>query len=96
MKSPLLAIAAFEFRSRARLISTWVYFTIFFALAMLWMAAAGGLFQDANIAFGSAKIAINSPLALMQTTAVLGLLGVTVMAAIMGRAVQQDFEHRMQ
>jgi hypothetical protein len=63
---------------------------------MLWMAAAGGLFKDASISFGSGKVAVNSPFALMQTTAVLGLLGVTVMAAIMGRAVQQDFEYRMQ
>jgi len=32
----------------------------------------------------------------MQTVAVLGMLGVIVMSAIMGRAVQQDFEHRTQ
>ena len=94
--SSLLAIAGFEFRSRLKLISTWVYFLIFFALAMLWMAAAGGLFKDASIAFGSGKVAVNSPFALMQTVGVLGMLGVIVMSAIMGRAVQQDFEHRMQ
>lgn len=89
-------IAGFEFRSRLRLLSTWVYFLIFFALAMLWIAAAGGLFKDASISFGSGKVAVNSPFALMQTVVVLGLLGVTVMSAISGRAVQQDFEHRMQ
>lgn len=90
------AIAGFEFRSRLKLISTWVYFLIFFALALLWMAAAGGLFKDASISFGSGKVAVNSPFALMQTVVVLGLLGVTVMSAITGRAVQQDFEHRTQ
>jgi len=94
--SSLLAIAGFEFRSRLKLISTWVYFLIFFAVALLWMAAAGGLFKDAAIAFGSGKVAVNSPFALMQTVAVLGMLGVIVMSAIMGRAVQQDFEHRTQ
>jgi len=36
-----LTIAAFEFRTRLRRISTWVYFVILFALAMLWVAAAG-------------------------------------------------------
>ena len=94
--SPLLAIAGFEFRSRLKLISTWVYFLVFFAVALLWMAAAGGLFKDAAVSFGSGKVAINSPFALMQTVGVLGMLGVIVMSAIMGRAVQQDFEHRMQ
>jgi ABC-type transport system involved in multi-copper enzyme maturation permease subunit len=92
----MLTIAGFEFRSRLKLISTWVYFAVFFALALAWMAAAGGLFKDANIAFGSGKVAINSPFALMQTVVVLGLFGVSVMAAIMGRAVQQDFEYRTQ
>lgn len=92
----LLAIAGFEFRSRLKLISTWVYFIVFFALTMLWMAAAGGLFENANVAFGSGKVAVNSPFALAATTSVLGLFGTVVMAAIMGRAVQQDFEYRTQ
>ena len=90
----MFAIAGFEFRSRLKLLSTWVYFIVFFAIATLWIAAAGGLFKDANISFGSGKVAVNSPFALAQTIAVLGIFGVTVMAAIMGRAVQQDFEHR--
>ncbi len=90
----LPAIAAFEFRSRLRLVSTWVYFAIFFALSLLWIAAAGGLFKEANVSFGSGKVAVNSPFALAQTVAILGMFGITVMSAIMGRAVQQDFEHR--
>ncbi|RQP25007.1 ABC transporter permease/M1 family aminopeptidase [Piscinibacter terrae] len=90
----MFAIASFEFRSRLKLLSTWVYFILFFSLSMLWMAAAGGLFKDANVSFGSGKVFVNSPFALAQTVSVLGLVGVTVMAAIMGRAVQQDFEYR--
>jgi ABC-2 type transport system permease protein len=92
----LLAIASFEFRSRLKLLSTWVYFLVFLAIALLWIAAAGGLFKDANISFGSGKVAVNSPYALAQTVAVLGMLGITVMAALMGRAVQQDVEYRTQ
>ena len=90
----MFAIASFEFRSRLKLISTWVYFLVFFSIAMLWIAAAGGLFKDANVSFGSGKVFVNSPYALTQTVSVLGMLGITVMAAIMGRAVQQDFEYR--
>jgi ABC-2 type transport system permease protein len=90
----MFAIASFEFRSRLKLISTWVYFLVFFALAMLWIAAAGGLFKEANISFGSGKVFVNSPYAVTQTVSVLGMFGITIMAAIMGRAVQQDFEYR--
>ena len=92
----MFTIAAFEFRSRLRLVSTWVYFLVFFALAMLWIAAAGGLLANANISFGSGKVAVNSPFGIAITTSVLGIFGTTVMAAIMGRAVQQDFEYRTQ
>ena len=92
----MFAIASFEFRSRLKLLSTWVYFAVFFALAMLWLAAAGGLFPSASISFGSGKVAVNSPFGLAITTSILGIVGTTVMAAIMGRAVQQDFEYRTQ
>ena len=91
-----IAIASFEFRSRLKLVSTWVYFLVFFCLALLWIAAAGGLFKEANISFGSGKVAVNSPFALAQTVSFLGMFGITVMAAIMGRAVQQDVEYRTQ
>ena len=90
----LLTIAAFEFKTRTKRISTWVYFAIFFALAMLWVAAAGGSIQGAIVSFGSGKIWINSPYAISQTVSFLGMFGLTVIAALMGRAVQQDFEYR--
>src|SRR5207248_464845 len=48
----------------------------------------------ANIIFGSGKVWINSPYAISQTVAFLGLFGLTVTAAMMGRAVQRDFEYR--
>jgi len=88
------AIAGFEFGTRLRRISTWVYFAIFFALAMAWVAAAGGAIPDAIVSFGSGKVWINSPYAVAQTVAFLGMVALTVIAAVMGRAVQQDFEYR--
>jgi ABC-type transport system involved in multi-copper enzyme maturation permease subunit len=91
--STTLEIARFEFLARVRQKSTWVYFLIFLSLAMLWIAAAGGMFKDANISFGSGKVWVNSPFALATTVAFLGIFGLTVMSAIMGRAVQQDAEY---
>jgi hypothetical protein len=89
----MFAIAMFEARQRLKLLSTWVYFASFLLLAMLWMAAAGGVFKGATITFGS--LVIDSPRSLMFTTSFLGSLGVIVMAAMMGRSVQQDFEYDM-
>jgi ABC-type transport system involved in multi-copper enzyme maturation permease subunit len=89
-----IAIAGFEVRTRLARLSTWVYFVVFAALATLWIAAAGGVFASANIIFGSGKVWINSPYAIAQTVAVLGMIGSTVIAALAGRSVQQDFEYR--
>ena len=90
----LLAIARFEIRQRLRLLATWVYFGAFVALAMLWTAAAGGVFKETVVAFGP-RVLIDGPRQVALSTAFLGCLGVVVMAAVMGRAVQQDFEHEM-
>ena len=96
MSAPLAAIAAFEFRTRVKRISTWVYFAIFFALAMLWTAAAGGAIPNAIVSFGSGKVWVNSPYAIAQTVAFLGMAALTIVAAVMGRSVQQDFEYRVE
>lgn len=90
----MLAIALFEARQRLKLLSTWVYFAMFLALAMLWMAAAGGVFKEAYVSFGG-KVFINAPRSVALTVAFLGCLGVIVVAAMMGRSVQQDFEYDM-
>ncbi|WP_426209973.1 M1 family aminopeptidase [Massilia sp. TWP1-3-3] len=90
----MLAIALFEARQRLKMLSTWVYFGMFFAIAMLWMAAAGGVFKEAYVSFGSNAL-INSPQSISITVAFLGCVGVIVMAAMVGRSVQQDFEYDM-
>ena len=89
----MFAIALFEARQRLKLLSTWVYFIGFLALSLLWMAAAGGVFKGAHVTFGS--LLIDSPRSLMFTTSILGSVGVIVIAAMMGRSVQQDFEYDM-
>lgn len=87
-------MARFECQSRLRLISTWVYLLLFAAMAGLWTAAAGGAFAGATVSFGSDKVLVTGPYALSQTITLLGFLGVSIVAAMTGRSVQQDFEHR--
>ncbi|HVT35081.1 MAG TPA: ABC transporter permease subunit, partial [Nevskiaceae bacterium] len=89
----LLAIAGFELRSRLKMPSTYAYFALYVAIAAFWMAAAGGAVDSAQISFGSEKVLINGPYALAQLLTLLGFMGISVIAAMMGRAVQQDFEH---
>jgi ABC-2 type transport system permease protein len=93
MHGNILNIALFELRSRLKLISTWVYCVMYAFLAGLWMAAAGGAIASASVSVGSDKIFINAPFPLAIAITVLGFTGVTVIAAMMGRAVQQDFEY---
>ncbi|MBC3916327.1 hypothetical protein H8L32_02400 [Undibacterium sp. CY18W] len=88
----MLTILLFELRQKCRSLSSYVYFLIFFSLAMLWMAAAGGTFASASIDFGG-KVFINSPVAVFQSITFLAYLGTSTVAAIMGQATHQDVEH---
>lgn len=72
--------------------SSYIYFLVFFSLALLWMAAAGGLFTGASIGFGG-KVNINAPVAVFQSITFLGYLGISTVAALMGQATHQDIEH---
>jgi hypothetical protein len=50
------------------------------------------VFKDAVVSFGS-RVMINAPRSIALSTAILGSFGVIVVAAMMGRSVQQDFEY---
>ncbi|MGO4478953.1 ABC transporter permease/M1 family aminopeptidase [Massilia sp. 2TAF26] len=88
----LYAIALFEARQRLKLLSTWVYFASFLALAMLWVAASGGAFKDFTVSFGG-RVLVNGPRQVALSVALLGCFGIVVAAAMLGRSVQQDFEY---
>ncbi|HEY1603831.1 MAG TPA: hypothetical protein VGG64_29785, partial [Pirellulales bacterium] len=89
-------IAAFEVRKRCSLLSTYVYFGLFFAMAFLTTIVAGGAFQGtALIVSGSGgKTWINSPYVIFSMTSLLSYFGLLVTSAIMGGAVYQDFHYR--
>ncbi|HEY2511413.1 MAG TPA: hypothetical protein VGI39_11180, partial [Polyangiaceae bacterium] len=91
----LLHIAGFELRRRLRMLSTYVYFAVFFGIGFLWMSLAGGAFPGASVDFGAGgKVFINAPLSLLFMTSIGGYLGTTLTAAIAGRATFQDVDHR--
>jgi ABC-2 type transport system permease protein len=90
----MLSIALFELRQRLKLLSTWVYFGVFFALAFLAMNATGGAFKTVMMG-GSVggKVLANSPYMLSSLLTLLGFSGVIVTGGVMGQAVYQDFAH---
>lgn len=90
----IAVIARFEASQRLKLLSTWVYFAIFLALGLTWMLASSGMLRNLNIYVGS-QLMIDAPRLVALATAMVGSLGVVVVAAVMGRSVQQDFEHQM-
>jgi ABC-type transport system involved in multi-copper enzyme maturation permease subunit len=91
----LTAIAAFECRQRLRSISTYVYFTVLFALAVFFVAVMGGAVKGATIDFGTgSKVNVNSPYALNAVYVLIASFGTPIVAAIAGRAVYQDIDYR--
>src|ERR1017187_4730826 len=86
-------IAAFEFSQRVRRISTYVYFLVFFGLALLFVLMSGGAFSDATVDFGTGgRVLVNSPFALNVIIAFVTFFGVVVSAAIAGQATYQDVD----
>ena len=88
----LISIALFEIRKRLGLLSTWVYFALFFAVGVLSMLAAGGAFTNVSAGAGTEKVLANAPAILQGFIGVVSILGVLVSAAVFGQAVHQDFE----
>lgn len=89
----MLSIALFELRQRLKLLSTWVYFGVFFVLACLAMNAAGGAFKGVVVGGAGGKVLANAPFTLVNVFTVLSLCGVMVTGGVMGQAVYQDFAH---
>ncbi len=89
----LWTIASFELVNRLKRISTWVYCVVYAFLGGMFMAVAGGAFEHVRLSMGGDKILINGPYSLAVSISLLGFTGVTVIAALFGRAVQQDFEY---
>ncbi|MFE8605081.1 M1 family aminopeptidase [Archangium violaceum] len=89
----MLSIALFELRQRLKLLSTWVYFGVFFALAFLALNATGGAFKTIMVGGSGGKVLANSPYMLSSLLTLLGFSGVIVTGGVMGQSVYQDFAH---
>src|ERR1700687_2053260 len=90
----MLSIFAFELLHRLRRLSTYIYAAVFFALSVLLFSATAGAFKGAAVSLGGGeKVMVNSPFPLAQIIGLLSFWGLPVTAAMMSRAVQQDFDY---
>ncbi|HLT32133.1 MAG TPA: ABC transporter permease subunit [Myxococcaceae bacterium] len=88
----LLPILRYELRTLLRQKSTWVFTAVLFAMGLLLMCAAAGVFPGAGVGSSRGKVSANAPLVIMSFSASLSSLAMLITAAVMGKAVQRDFE----
>lgn len=90
------AIFKFEIKYRLNRPATYLYFTIFALVGLLYGAIMGGAFgsEIAVVITGGGKNLANSPYNIMQITGAVGQIGIFVVAAFMGVPVYRDFEHK--
>lgn len=83
-----------ELRSRFKMISTYVYFFLFFSLSFLIMNIAGGAIPGAavNSFKNGENIIANSPVMLNMLTVVIFYFGLIVVASIFGNSAVKEFE----
>ena len=83
------ALLAWELKSGVTRVSTWVYFGLFFGMSFAMMLAAGGAWE-AGPDLG--RNLANSPAAISAMIPMFVLLGMTITAAIAGRALYADYD----
>jgi ABC-type transport system involved in multi-copper enzyme maturation permease subunit len=82
-------IAKFEISYLLRRPATYVYFFVFFLLTFLFMTT-----DVVQIGGGIAKVKINSPFVIFQSTLIMTIVGVVITTALAGTAVIRDFQFK--
>jgi ABC-2 type transport system permease protein len=81
----------FELRYYARRPSTWIFIVVFAAMGFMMINAAGGAFRMLQATVPGREL-VNSPSALVQWLAGMGVISLIATGAIMGGAATRDFE----
>lgn len=79
---------SFELKFRAKSISTWVYFAIWFTFAFLCVASE----NFGPVSFGQGKVLLNGPYANTYNDVGAALFGIIIVAAIFGTSMLRDFQ----
>lgn len=86
----------FELKYRSKLISTYVYFVLFFSIALLMALAAGGAFQGVVVSFGGgSRVFVNAPMSVSSYLLFLSGFGLFIIAPSFGNSICRDFQSGM-
>ncbi|MCP4154536.1 MAG: hypothetical protein GY757_42830 [bacterium] len=91
----LTKILCFDLRFRAKKISTYIYFALFFCLGFFPILWAGGAFEtvsDLKIGAGAGSIHANAPYVLFYLITMFSNLGILITSAFFGYAAFRDFK----
>lgn len=95
MLSTLFANIRFELAIRYRSLSTYLYFAMFFILALMMGLATGGAFGGVTVSFGlSNKVFLNSNLAITMFMGLLGSFSLFIISPTFGQAVVKDYANK--
>jgi len=81
-------IFTFELRLRAKSISTYIYFLVWFAFSFLCVASE----SFGPIGFNNGKVLLNGPYAASFNATGICLFGIIIIAAIFGTSILRDFQ----
>ncbi|WP_207432951.1 ABC transporter permease/M1 family aminopeptidase [Sabulibacter ruber] len=91
-----LNIFLFELKYRLKRPATYIYFLLFFLMALLCVFGVSGVFGGTIIIGGGSSVSVkaNSPYQINWVITILSWFGVLVTSAMMGNPVYRDFEHK--
>lgn len=96
MIATLFSNLIFELKIRYRSLSSYIYFLMFFSLALLMTLAAGGAIPGAMVSFGTgARVFVNSPMSVTSYMALLTAFNLFIIAPVFGQAICKDFINNM-
>ncbi len=96
MLKEILTQVYFEFKTRSRSLSSYIYFLLFFSVTVLMTLAAGGAFSGIIVSFGSSsRVFINAPLRIASFVAICTTFSLFLIAPVFGQAICKDFINNM-
>jgi ABC-2 type transport system permease protein len=87
----IFELIRFELVRRMKMLSTYIFAALNFAMGLFLMLAATGFFKSVSTSSGNERVFANSPHSLFANINALSLLALFTVAAVFGQAASQDF-----
>jgi ABC-2 type transport system permease protein len=87
----IFELIRFELVRRMKMLSTYIFAALNFAMGLFLMMNAAGVFKSVAVTGGNERVFANSPHSLFASINALSLLALFTVAAVFGQAAAQDF-----